>query len=154
MSKNDLNAIIIIFSIILLTITILVLQEKKLETNISNSNSTEIKNKRETYGLPEIVFSQLPEMPKDFNLLVERYRNGVLKEESFFSEKYYLQPEFYPSFLIHGINYWKNPITSHWGAYGYGVYPSKKSITIYKGEEKEIVFFVYSGYGIRSYQGI
>src|SRR3989344_2653140 len=109
---------------------------------------------RASYGLSPAIFSGLPAPPNDFNTIVPLYREGKFRDEFFFSEKYFLQPEFYPSFTRNGLAYWLNPDTTHYGAYGYGSYPVKKTFFIKPGESAKTKFFFHSGYGVRSFQGV
>jgi len=109
---------------------------------------------RASYGLSPAIFSGLPAPPNDFNTIVPLYREGKFRDEFFFSEKYFLQPEFYPSFTRNGLAYWLNPDTTHYGAYGYGSYPLKKTVFIKAGESASARFFMHSGYGVRSFQGV
>ena len=121
--------------------------DKTKETNL-------LLKQREGYGISSAVFSELPVPPKDFNKIVSLYHQGKFNDEMFFSEKYFSQPEFYPSFLANGLTYWQQPVTTHYGAYGYGSFPIKKTIVLKKGEEFKGKFFVHSGYGVRTFQGI
>ncbi len=122
-------------------------EQKQEETNL-------LSEQRDSYGISPAVFSELPEPPSDFNKIVSLYHQGKFRDEFFFSEKYFLQPEFYPSFLKNGLSYWVNPLTTHYGAYGYGSFPLKKTIVLKKGETAETKFFFHSGYGVRSFQGV
>ena len=98
--------------------------------------------------------TRLPEPPRDFNAVVTHYLNTGTPDESFFSPKYYLQPEFYPSFIGSGLGYWTAPSTTHWAAYGYGSFPVRKTVDAAVGEKSAVTFFVHSGYGVRSWQGM
>ncbi|VVB98951.1 Uncharacterised protein [uncultured archaeon] len=140
-------------------------EEKKIEGNsqVTGAGSDKAESpqggnpllkQRESYGIPQAVFSNLPQPPGDFNAIVSLYHSGNFRDEEFFSEKYFLQPEFYPSFIGNGLTYWLNPDTTHWAAYGYGSFPTHKEMTIRQGEKKNVKFFMHSGYGVRSYQGI
>lgn len=109
---------------------------------------------RQTYKIPLAVFEELPPSPSDFNRIVSLYHEGTFRQDMFFSEKYYLQPEFYPSFMQNGLNYWLNPSTTHWGVYGYGYFPVKRMVFIQPGEKAKVAFFLHSGYGVRTFQGV
>ena len=65
-----------------------------------------------------------------------------------------MQPEFYPSFSQNALNYWLNPSTTHYAAYGYGSYPVRKTVFLDDNQYARARFFVHSGYGVRSYQGM
>ncbi len=109
---------------------------------------------RASYSLSPAVFSQLPPPPTDFNRIVSLYRDGKFGDESFFTEKYYLQPEFYPSYLKSGLGYWTSPSTTHWGASGFGSYPVYDSFEVRRGGKASAKFFMHSGYGVRARQAI
>jgi len=127
---------------------------KQSGTVSENPAQNPLSEQRKSYGFTPAVFSQLPSPPDDFNAVVTHYLNTGTPDESFFSKKYYLQPEFYPSFLSSGINYWSDPSPTHWAAYGYGSFPVKKSISASANKESTVTFFVHSGFGVRSYQGM
>ncbi|MFH1391147.1 MAG: hypothetical protein ABIH20_02430 [Candidatus Diapherotrites archaeon] len=112
-----------------------------------------LSEQRISYKLSPAIFSELPLPPNDFNKIVSLYHSGGFRDELFFSEKYFLQPEFYPSFMKNGLNYWLNPPTTHYAAYGYGSYPIKKTVFVNREENVKTRFFFHSGYGVRSYQG-
>lgn len=134
----------------------LFLLEKNSE-DFSDNDSGEtnfLLEQRKSYNISEAVFADLPEPPKDFNKIVSLYHNREFSDDLFFSEKYFLQPEFYPSFIKNGLNYWLNPPTTHYGAYGYGSFPIQKTVFLKPGETFKTKFFFHSGYGIRTYQGI
>ncbi|MFH1664422.1 MAG: hypothetical protein ABH986_06520 [archaeon] len=128
--------------------------EAEKESKESAKETNLLLMQRESYGISSAVFSELPVPPSDFNKIVSLFHQGKFSDELFFSEKYFSQPEFYPSFLGNGLNYWQNPSTTHYGAYGYGSYPIKKTVVIKAGEKIKAKFFVHSGYGVRSFQGI
>jgi len=122
-----------------------------LNENVEKNSLTEL---RQTYKIPLAVFEELPSAPSDFNRIVSLYHKGTFRQDMFFSEKYYLQPEFYPSFTQNGLNYWLNPSTTHRGVYGYGYFPIKRIIFIKPGEKAQVAFFLHSGYGVRTFQGM
>ena len=101
--------------------------------------------------LPE-VFHDLPPPPADFNAMVSLYIAGLV-DERFISEKYYLQPEFYPSFNNNGFAFWLSPPLDYWGVYGHGAFPTRKTIRLSPGESADVRFFFHSGYGVRTWRG-
>lgn len=122
------------------------------QTEIFQQNG--LLEQRKAYGIPLSVFEELPSAPSDFNEIVSLYHKRIFSYEGFFSEKYFLQPEFYPSFMESGLNYWLNPSTTHWGAYGYGSFPTNKTVFLSRSGKTRIVFFMHSGYGVQNFQGI
>lgn len=119
----------------------------------SNSISGCVNLSRENYSLPPAVFENLPSAPACFVSLVERYHSQSFSDEYFFTPEFFLQPEFFPEFEKSGLDYWMNPLATHWGAVGYGSFPSEKKISIRSGEESRARIFLHSGFGVRTFQG-
>ncbi len=109
---------------------------------------------RSNYGIIPEVFDSLPPAPKCFYSVVEAFRQRQLRDGFFFSEAYYLQPEFYPEFIGNGITQWTNPNPTHYGLVGYGSFPLRHEIVMRPGETKQIRLFVHAGFGVRSFQGM
>lgn len=108
---------------------------------------------RSAYKIPLGVFSDLPEIPKDFlfiKSLFEENRIGL----DFVSAAYYLQPEFYPNFSSDGLPYWLKPEPERWGIVGYGVYPGDKAVSARPGETARVSTILRSGFGVRTFQGV
>ena len=120
--------------------------------NVNYENS--LSETRESYGIPENVFEELPVAPQDFEKIVSLLHENKFLNYRFFSEKYFLQPEFYPSFPENALNYWLSSSQTHYAAAGYGFYPVKQNIVVEKKSSNTIRFFVHAGYGVQSYQGI
>ena len=129
-----------------------------LENNLPERTTNEIIGcihlTRENYPILPAVFENLPSPPACFVTILEKYRAHEFTDELFFSSAFYLQPEFYPSFEKEGMEQWTNPITTHWGAVGYGSTPSDKSLIIQPGGEAHTRFFFHSGFGVRTFQGV
>ena len=109
---------------------------------------------RQTYGIPLDAFAGLPFAPADFSEKTFLTRGFAFNNYSKFSEEYYIQPEFYPSFPQNAVSYWKNPDLHYYGAIGYGFFPAGQRISLVKGESASVRFFVHSGYGVQSWQGL
>ncbi|MEM0360732.1 MAG: hypothetical protein QXK06_05345 [Candidatus Diapherotrites archaeon] len=120
----------------------------------SSQNSEGLMEERKAYGIPLAVFEELPVPPPDFNRIVSLMHKNLYTNYDFFSKDYYLQPEFYPSFKQNGLEYWLKPSTTHWAAYGYGYFPIKETVFVQQEGKKKTVFFLHSGYGVRSFQGM
>jgi len=148
--------IALIILIIVLLLFFLIQEEQGKQEKVIEETPKEnfLLEQRKSYGINSTVFSELPEPPSDFNKIVSLYHQGKFRDAMFFSEKYFSQPEFYPSFLQNSFSYWQNPVTTHYGVYGYGSFPVKKTVIVKQGEKLETKFFVHSGYGIRTFQGI
>ena len=109
---------------------------------------------RTAYGIIPEVFESLPPTPKCFHSVVEAYHAHQLMDDFFFSEEYFLQPEFYPEFLGSGKNQWVDPNPTHWGIVGYGAFPLQREFVMHAGETKKIRLFVHAGFGVRAFQGM
>lgn len=109
---------------------------------------------RNGYGIPLGVFEGLPKPPADFEKLVELMHKGAYTNYAFFPPEYFLQPEFYESFNSNTRAYWTNPSMTHYGAAGYGFYPSFQEISILPGDRITAAFFVHAGFGVQNYQGL
>lgn len=108
---------------------------------------------RTTYALPSVVFAQLPPAPACFTSLVNHYHARRFTDDAFFTSEFYLQPEFYPSFLDASISYWQDPLTTHYGVVGYGTFIPTREVVLSPGETKSIRFFLHTGAGVRTHQG-
>lgn len=112
------------------------------------------KDLERNYGIPEAVFEELPKAPKCFASIVELYHQGSFKDDFFFGENFFLQPEFYPKFAQAGLQYWTNPTSTHWGVIGFGSYPFERVLNVKAGSNARARFFLHSGLGVRSFQGL
>ncbi|MDD5163372.1 MAG: hypothetical protein PHD95_04150 [Candidatus ainarchaeum sp.] len=109
---------------------------------------------RDSYNIPPAVFESLPKPPKCFDSIMQLYREGKFSDDFFFTKEFFLQPEFYPAFLEGGIQYWKNPVATHWGAVGFGASSFDREITAKAGSKTKTRLFLHSGFGVRSFQGL
>ena len=109
--------------------------------------------KRETYGISLGVFEDLPEPPNDFDRMVSAMHSSQFRNYAFFSEDYFLQPEFFPSFPLHALSYWKEPNPDYYAAMGFGFFPSEQKIRVGIGETVTARFFVHTAFGVQSFQG-
>jgi hypothetical protein len=109
---------------------------------------------RDSYNVSRAVFELLPKPPKCFASIMQLYREGKFSDDFFFTKEFSLQPEFYPTFLESGIEYWTNPIATHWGAVGFGAFPFERKIIANAGSKAKTRFFLHSGFGVRSFQGV
>ena len=118
----------------------------------ANQNSLELQ--RKTYGVPLGVFDELPAAPEDFNKMVTLMQQRGYSNYSFFSPPYYLQPEFYPSFLSNGLSYWSRPDPNYYAVAGIGFFPKSQTINLEKGKSATARFFVHAAFGVQSFQGV
>ena len=109
---------------------------------------------RKSHGIPLGVFDELPEAPADFNRMVAQMQTRGYSNYSFFSPPYYLQPEFYPSFLPNGLSYWSSPDPNYYAVAGIGFFPRSQVINIEKGKSATARFFVHAAFGVQSFQGV
>ncbi|MEM4327201.1 MAG: hypothetical protein QXZ13_03485 [Candidatus Diapherotrites archaeon] len=102
------------------------------------------------------IFEELPKIPKDFSELAFALASGKTYDIGNIGEEYYKQPEFYPNFKTNGLKYWTNPEPKYWATGGYGTYPAEQFDTLSLSGRKEFnaAVFVYSGYGVQTYQGL
>ena len=107
---------------------------------------------RSSYSISPSVFVSLPSPPACFDSLVSAFHEKRFVDVSFFDSSYYLQPEFYPTFLSEGLRVWKNPDGTHYGVVGFGSYPSSSVLSL--RDSSTVHFFVYSGFGVRSVQSV
>ena len=109
---------------------------------------------RSSYNIPGAVFEALPNPPKCFVSIMQAYASGKFSDSGFFSKHFFSQPEFYSNFETQGLQYWQNPVATHYGAIGYGSFPESSSLSAKPGETVEARFFFHSGFGVRSFQGL
>lgn len=109
---------------------------------------------RSSYTIPPAVFSDLPSPPRCFASFVDAYHSNTFTDGVFFSEDFFLQPEFFPGFVDSGLPVWESPDPFHYGAIGYGYFPAEHRVFVSRGSTAHVRFFVRSGYGVRSYQGM
>lgn len=107
-----------------------------------------------SYNIPSAVFEALPQPPRCFVSMVQLYQSQQFSDDFFFGPSFFLQPEFYPSFLRNGLHYWTSPISTHWGAIGFGAFPSERTLSVARGQTIRTRFFFHSGFGVRSFQGM
>lgn len=119
-----------------------------------SGNIDALLEKRKGYGIPLGVFEDLPKPPSDFQKLVELMHKGMYTNYAFFPPEYFLQPEFYKSFNENTRAYWTNPSMTHYGAAGYGFYPSFQELSVMPGETITVAFFVHAAFGVQNFQGI
>lgn len=115
---------------------------------------TELELQRPNYGFSPAVFEELPKPPPDFLKVAELLHNGKYSNYSFFSQNYFLQPEFFPSFKENAFSYWLKPDADYYAATGFGFYPASQQIQIMAGESKTASFFMHAGWGVQSIQGV
>jgi len=108
---------------------------------------------RESYGVPTQVFSDLPPLPSDFGLLLQLLQENRLRFDQV-PERYWKQPEFLPKFEERALSFWKKPDATRWFVQGYGFYPAGESISLKRGEQKTVVAFVHTAFGVRTFQGM
>ena len=114
---------------------------------------TELEIERTQYGFPVAVFEWLPKPPKDFAAITGLLHSGKYANYLFFSEKYFLQPEFYPGFKENAFSYWLHPDPNRHNVFGYGFYPPFQQVQAKAGETVQTAFFMQSGWGVQTNQG-
>lgn len=109
-----------------------------------------------TLNSEQDIWGSLPRPPNDFGetgYLIATGRNYAIGS---LDESYYLQPEFYPGFKNNGLRFWSDPDPRYWAANGFGTYPADQWDSLQIGEREEFtaVVFMYSGFGVQTYQGV
>ncbi len=104
----------------------------------------------------EEIFAALPPMPNDFGEIAYLLATGRFFAIDELDESYFLQPELYPGFKENGLRFWTRPDATSWATNGYGTYPSEQFAEISRGEDSEFeaTIFIYSSFGVQTYQGI
>jgi hypothetical protein len=90
------------------------------------------------------AFSMLPPYPRNI-------KSATIENAT---EEYYLQPEFYPTFLSDGFRSYINNSGGFEGFSGYGTYPSSDGIVVRNGEEINKTFYFFASWYVRGYQGV
>lgn len=104
----------------------------------------------------EEIFAALPPTPNDFGEIAYLLATGRFFAIDELDESYFLQPELYPGFKENGLRFWTKPDATSWATNGYGTYPSEQFAEISRGEDSEFeaTIFIYSSFGVQTYQGI
>ncbi|MDO8537585.1 MAG: hypothetical protein Q7S21_01750 [archaeon] len=121
---------------------------------VTAQGATCINLDRSSYNLPNAIFSELPPAPKCFQSIVNAFHEGKFFDETFFGKEFFLQPEFYPNFLQHGLKQWIEPDAERWNIIGFGFFPSKANVSLKEKNKTTARIFVHSAYGIRTFQGM
>ncbi|MDO8626850.1 MAG: hypothetical protein Q7K42_00150 [Candidatus Diapherotrites archaeon] len=154
LQKNNSQILIVIIIVIVLAV---LLSNKTIVNIFTGTNFTAVTGgeavllERQNYGIPMSVFEDLPILPKDF---AESNYIPLGTDYTNFSEDYFLQPEFFPSFGENSLAYWRNPDPKRYVALGYGFFPGVQKIIVKKGTAINARFFMHSGFGVQSFQGM
>ena len=111
---------------------------------------------REEYGVFPEIFEDLPPIPDDFGTMLHLFESGLWKNLNYFTEEYYMQPEFYrarKSFQDVCIRHWTEPSPSMHVLHGWGAYPADMWVDTYRGAEFEVMTFWHVPCGVEQYQG-
>lgn len=90
--------------------------------------------------------------PNDFVQIKRDIQTGVFYDFDNLSKDYYLQPDFYPSYVQNSTHDY-----TRWGVHGYGAFPGEVSYTIdgfKKGQYINIYTFIKAGEDIETFQGM
>lgn len=102
----------------------------------------------------EQFFGNLPSFPKDFFQIAQLIYDGKITDYSRVSEKYWMQPEFYPSWFASVNDSYIFKDTTRNKLEGYGCYPGIKEISAKKGATIVVNTYFKTGYGVEAYQGL
>lgn len=102
------------------------------------------------------IWENLPAPPADFSEIAFLLATGKYFSIAGLDERYWKQFEFYPDAVENGLKYWTEPDPKSWASNGYGTYPSEQWATLKTGDTEtfEATVFVYTGYGVQTYQGV
>ena len=94
MDKRNIYIAVAALALILIAVLIFTWnsETKNPENQVPRIGNT-LSEQRESYGISKAVFLELPLPPNDFNKMVSMYHKNEFRDEFFFSEKYFLQPE-------------------------------------------------------------
>ncbi|HIH21678.1 MAG: hypothetical protein J4478_03845 [Candidatus Diapherotrites archaeon] len=126
---------------------------EKESNGFENGKEGSVLGERQEYGIPESVFVELPEVPGDFNQVVELYYAGKISAD-YLSEAYYKQPEFYGNFKKDGLKQWLEPAKDRWAVNGFGITPASQEIKLGEANTAKARVFIYSSFGVRTFQGL
>lgn len=99
------------------------------------------------------IFSDLPELKKDFFSIAKLIQEGKITDYGRVSECYWKQPEFYVGWFG-SVDIYLNNNPNTWITEGYGCYPSIKECTAKKGTTIDVNTYFKTGFATESYQGI
>lgn len=109
-------------------------------------------SERPDYNFSSSVFDELPEYPDDLLEISELFKQNKINITQI-SSSYYLQPEFYPTwFDVCDIFY--APNRTHYGIYGFNIYPSLYTIYTEKSNTIYITAFLNNNFGIGVKTGV
>lgn len=107
---------------------------------------------RPSYNFCPCVFDELPDYPDDLLEIRDLFIQNKINATQI-SPSYYLQPEFYSSwFSVCDIFY--NESRSHYGIYGFNIYPSHYTIFTEKNNTVYITAFLNNNFGIGVKTGV
>lgn len=120
-----------------------------------NTTENETSGKRPYYNLSPDIFSSLPGWPDDFYSVDSSVSRLIdLENLKDINEKYYKQPEFYPTFETQGIEMIKSPPPNRIGVSGMGAYPGEQSFSVRKGDTFTAAAFFHASWLVQTYQGV
>lgn len=160
-SKSKIIAAILIIAIIAGTgIALLSLQPKPqpkdygtIEEKIARQiEEAKAKSARPDY-LPPVVYKNLPAFPEDFYVIDALFYIGKITDYVNLEEKYWKQPEFYPTFEAN-LDKIQNPSLDRFYAFGYGAYPGDIGVGVKPGDEFTVATFFYSSWLVETWQGM
>jgi len=111
-----------------------------------------LKTTRPDY-LPSVVYQNLPLFPKDFYEIDALVELGRLTDLVSLEDKYWKQPEFYPTFESNIADI-QNPNINRLYAFGYGAYPGDIGVDVKPGSDFTVATFFYSSWLVETWQGM
>lgn len=110
------------------------------------------KSKRPDY-LPAEVYKNLPAFPGDFYKIDVLFMAGRMTDYVNLEEKYWKQPEFYPTFEMN-LEKIRNPQLNWLYAFGYGAYPGDVVTEASAGDDFTVATFFYTSWLVETWQGM
>jgi len=95
-------------------------------------------------SIPDSTFTQLPPYPSDLPEISSLFKSNNINITQI-PPSYYLQPEFYPQWPTPSLY---NPNRTHYGVYGFNIYPSSYTINTQAGNHHTITAFICNGFGV------
>src|SRR3990172_1629570 len=131
------------FLIFLFFLGIIIISANKFPVDESSKS---VKDKISDQNIPHIS------RPGDFVQIKRDMQRGIFYDFDNLTKDYYLQPDFYPSYLQKGQHDY-----GRWGVHGYGAFPGEASYNINNFKKDQYVnfyTFITAGENIETFQGM
>ncbi len=161
-AEHSNNKIIAVIAALILSIILLFLLNQAQETPSGTYGTIEkkiarqieeakLKSERPDY-LPSVVYKNLPAFPRDFYQVDVLAQIGRLTDMVSLEEKYWKQPEFYPTFED-SLGLISNNSGRNFGI-GYSAYPENIGVEVSPENNFTVAGFFHSSWGMETYRGM